>query len=112
MHRSARFSFTLALAAVALGPALLAAESYAVKIENNVAVKMRDGVTLRADVYGPKADGKFPVILEVASSNFPRFDRNLNTAESPESSSEAQEATNAIYHDRSHPSALLVPVVQ
>jgi len=37
------------------------------------------------------------VILEVASSNFPRFDRNLNTAESPESSSEAQEATNAIY---------------
>jgi putative CocE/NonD family hydrolase len=36
---------------------------YEVVIQRGVAVKMRDGVTLRADVYRPKADGKFPVIL-------------------------------------------------
>jgi len=30
----------------------------------NVAAKMRDGVTLRADIYRPRADGKFPVLLE------------------------------------------------
>jgi uncharacterized protein len=38
-------------------------ETYAVVIQRGIAIKMRDGVTLRADVYRPKADGKFPVIL-------------------------------------------------
>jgi len=42
----------------------LAAESYDVTIERNVTAKMRDGVTLSADVYRPKADGKFPVLLQ------------------------------------------------
>jgi len=41
-----------------------AAESYEVTIEHNVTAKMRDGVVLRADVYRPKADGKFPVLLQ------------------------------------------------
>ena len=41
-----------------------AAEPYAVSYERNVAVKMRDGVTLRADIFRPKADGKFPVLLQ------------------------------------------------
>src|SRR5579863_1631219 len=33
-------------------------------IERDVAVKMRDGVILRADIYRPNAEGKFPVILQ------------------------------------------------
>src|ERR1041385_8091721 len=41
-----------------------AADPYAVRYERNVAVKMRDGVTLRADIFRPKADGKFPVLLQ------------------------------------------------
>src|SRR5271165_6556509 len=41
-----------------------AADPFAVTYERNVAVKMRDGVTLRADVYRPKADGQFPVLLQ------------------------------------------------
>src|SRR5271169_5236398 len=40
-----------------------AAENYEVVVERDVAAKMRDGVTLRADIYRPKADGKFPVLL-------------------------------------------------
>ncbi len=36
---------------------------YEVSIRTGVQVKMRDGVTLVADVYSPKADGKFPVLL-------------------------------------------------
>src|SRR5689334_20742125 len=40
------------------------AEPYSVTYERNVAVKMRDGVTLRADIFRPKADGKFPVLLQ------------------------------------------------
>ncbi len=49
--------------------------------------------------------------LEISSSNFPRFDRNLNTVEDPEAGSKYISATNTIYHDRNHPSALIVPMV-
>ena len=49
--------------------------------------------------------------LEVSSSNFPRFDRNLNTGEAAAQATRWVKATNAIYHDREHPSALVVPVV-
>src|SRR5215472_13388536 len=40
-----------------------AGEKYEVTVERGVAAKMRDGVSLRADIYRPKADGKFPVLL-------------------------------------------------
>jgi putative CocE/NonD family hydrolase len=49
--------------------------------------------------------------LEISSSNFPRFDRNLNVADSPESGQRFITAQNVIYHDAKHPSALIVPVV-
>ena len=41
-----------------------AAGPYEVIIEPGVEAKMRDGVILRADVYRPKAEGQFPVLLE------------------------------------------------
>lgn len=37
--------------------------AYEVVAELNVAMKTRDGVTLNADIYRPKGDGKFPVVL-------------------------------------------------
>jgi predicted acyl esterase len=49
--------------------------------------------------------------LEVSSSNFPRFDRNLNTGKDAAASSDFVKATNTIYHDAEHPSALILPVV-
>jgi putative CocE/NonD family hydrolase len=49
--------------ALILPLAAAAAEHYDVTVERNVAAKMRDGVTLRADIYRPKAEGKFPVLL-------------------------------------------------
>jgi putative CocE/NonD family hydrolase len=49
--------------------------------------------------------------VEVSSSNFPRFDRNLNTGKGASDSSTIVKATNTIYHDASHPSALMLPVV-
>ena len=39
-------------------------EPETIKIETDVAVIMRDGVTLHADVYRPDGPGPFPVILE------------------------------------------------
>jgi len=50
--------------------------------------------------------------LEVSSSNFPRFDRNLNTGKDAATSAEMMKATNTIYHDAQHPSALVLPVVE
>jgi hypothetical protein len=49
--------------------------------------------------------------LEVSSSNFPRFDRNLNTGKTAAESSDFVKATNTILHDVAHPSALVLPVV-
>jgi putative CocE/NonD family hydrolase len=49
--------------------------------------------------------------LEVSSSNFPRFDRNLNTGAVQATSREFVSATNTILHDAEHPSALLLPVI-
>lgn len=42
----------------------IATDEYGITYESNVPVKMRDGVTLRADIYRPHADGKFPVLLQ------------------------------------------------
>jgi hypothetical protein len=49
--------------------------------------------------------------LEVSSSNFPRFDRNLNTGKNAADSSDYVKATNTVVHDAEHPSALLLPIV-
>ncbi len=49
--------------------------------------------------------------IEVSSSNFPRFDRNLNTGISASSSQTIVKATNTIYHDRDYPSALVLSIV-
>jgi putative CocE/NonD family hydrolase len=49
--------------------------------------------------------------LELSSSNFPRFDRNLNTGQSAAISAKYITATNTILHDAAHPSALVLPIV-
>jgi uncharacterized protein len=49
--------------------------------------------------------------VEISSSNFPHFDRNLNTGESPERGSRFVKAHNRIYHDADHPSAIVLPVI-
>ncbi|MGD0694341.1 MAG: CocE/NonD family hydrolase [Terriglobia bacterium] len=59
--RSLAALFTLMMSSIAFS---FAAEHYEVTVERGVAAKMRDGVVLRADVYRPKAEGKFPVLLE------------------------------------------------
>jgi len=49
--------------------------------------------------------------LEVSSSDFPRFDRNMNTGEEQPHATRMVKATNVVYHDKARPSALIVPVV-
>jgi putative CocE/NonD family hydrolase len=49
--------------------------------------------------------------LTVTSSNFPRFDRNLNTGEEPARGAAMRVAENAVYHDDERPSQLTVRVL-
>ena len=49
--------------------------------------------------------------VEISSSNFPRFDRNLNTGEDQATSERRQVARQTVLHDRRHPSHVLLPVI-
>jgi uncharacterized protein len=51
------------------------------------------------------------VRLEVSSSNFPRYDRNLNTGQDLLTGQHMLAASQTVYHDRDHPSALILPIV-
>ena len=44
-----------------------------IRVENRVPVKMRDGVTLYADVYRPVGDGRHPVVLSRTPYSTERF---------------------------------------
>jgi putative CocE/NonD family hydrolase len=49
--------------------------------------------------------------LQVTSSSFPRWDRNLNAGEPPGTGSEPRVARQTILHDRAHPSRVTISVV-
>jgi uncharacterized protein len=52
----------------------LSAPQYAMTQENDIAVPMRDGINLLADIYRPDADDTFPVLI--AASPYPRQIQN------------------------------------
>lgn len=49
--------------------------------------------------------------LEVSSSNFPRFDRNMNTGRPVAEEKTPSVAIQRILHDRSHPSHVVLPLI-
>jgi len=52
------------------------------------------------------------VRIEVASSNFPRFDRNLNTGGNNYDESKPVVARNSVHHSKQHPSSITFTVVR
>lgn len=50
--------------------------------------------------------------IEIASSNFPRFARNLNTGGNNYDESEGIIATNSIHHSEKYPSVIRLPIVK
>jgi predicted acyl esterase len=52
--------------------------------------------------------------LEISSSNFPRFDRNLNSEVVPADglATELHQATQQVFHDTERASRLILPVVE
>jgi len=49
--------------------------------------------------------------VEISSSNFPRFDRNLNTGEDQATGTRFQTAQQTIFHDHRYPSHILLPLI-
>ena len=49
--------------------------------------------------------------IEVSSSNFPRFDRNLNTGGDMTTETRMRVAQQTIHHSHQHPSHIVLPVV-
>jgi putative CocE/NonD family hydrolase len=49
--------------------------------------------------------------LEISSSNFPRFDRSLNTIGPNANAVEMVAAAQTVYHEKEYPSVLVLPVI-
>ena len=49
--------------------------------------------------------------LEVSSSNFPQFDRNLNIGGNNAEGTHFVTATNTVHHSAQYPSHLILPIV-
>ena len=49
--------------------------------------------------------------VEVSSSNFPRFDRNLNTGNEIARDRAVRVARQTVWHSRTYPSHILLPVI-
>ncbi len=69
----------------------------------------RYNIDLWATSYVLKAGHK--VRVEISSSNFDRFDRNLNTGAEFGMTSETVKATQNIYHSEEYPSHITLPVI-
>jgi len=50
--------------------------------------------------------------VEISSSDFPLFNRNLNTGKDAYTSTEMVTANQTIYHDAQHPSHIILPVIK
>lgn len=50
--------------------------------------------------------------IEISSSNFPRFDRNLNTGGRNFDESDPIVATNSVHHSSNYPSSIVLPIVK
>ena len=78
-------------------------------------VFMEDGEVYRLEL-GPMSTSNYfapghRIRIEVSSSNFPRFTRNLNTGGANSNETEGVVAHNSIHHSAAHPSAVRLPVV-
>src|SRR5207237_1174737 len=49
--------------------------------------------------------------LEISSSNFPRFDRNLNTGEDQATGTRREIARQTVFHDGRYPSRIVLPII-
>jgi predicted acyl esterase len=69
-------------------------------------------VTLGPMVTSNYFEAGHRIRIEISSSNFPRFDRNLNTGGKNYDESKGVVARNVVHHSRQYPSTLKITVVR
>ncbi|MEM9679610.1 MAG: CocE/NonD family hydrolase [Bacteroidota bacterium] len=79
-------------------------------------VFMKEGKVYKVDLTPMATSNYFEkghrIRIEVSSSNFPRFARNLNTGGTNYDESEAVVAHNSVHHSKSYPSQIRLPIKQ
>jgi predicted acyl esterase len=80
----------------------------AIARDMDVMVPMRDGVKICVDVYRPDAPGKFPALLAFAISGVAGA---TNAEYVPYHICSSKTVLHKVFHDRRHPSHLLLPVI-
>ncbi len=76
-------------------------------VKRNTAYQITVDVGVTSYVFAPG----HRLRLEVSSSNFPRFDRNLNSMRANAEEEKATEARQTVFHGSGYPSALILPVI-
>ena len=76
-------------------------------MEDDEVYEVRLGPLSTANIF---AEGH-RVRIEVSSSNFPRYDRNLNTGGNNWDETEGVVALNAVHHSAQYPSRVVLPVL-
>jgi hypothetical protein len=86
---------------------------YRQSLEKPVAARPNEvyAITIDAGVTSNLFQAGHRVRVEISSSNFPRFDRNPNTGRPVSDDTELRGALQVVYHDRRHPSHVLLPVI-
>jgi putative CocE/NonD family hydrolase len=67
-------------------------------------------ITVPLGVTGNRFLAGHHIRVDVSSSNFPRFDRNPNTGTPVAAEKRTLQAVQTVYHDRRHPSYVLLPL--
>lgn len=77
---------------------------------------MNEGEIYEVEIGPLLTSNYFPaghrIRIEISSSNFPRFARNLNTGGNNYDETEWRIAHNKVYHSSEHPSRVVVPIVE
>jgi predicted acyl esterase len=78
-----------------------------VLVKRNAAYQISVDTGVTSYVFAPG----HKIRVEVSSSNFPRFDRSLNTAGPNSDQSRMTKAKQVVYHEKGYPSAIILPVI-
>ncbi len=79
-------------------------------------VFMQEGEVYQLDMSTMATSNYFEkghrIRIEISSSNFPRFERNLNTGGNNYDETEGVIAKNKIHHSRNYPSSIRLPIIK
>src|SRR5581483_10719636 len=76
-------------------------------VKRNTAYQISIDAGVTSYVFEPR----HRIRVEISSSNFPRFDRSLNTIKPNADVTKMSKARQTIYHEKGYPSAIILPII-